>query len=178
MENTEAEPDVQEVADIVQMVIGTLDEMAEENGSPTFQEMVGARIKAYAAFTTRIITAESSDAVHIIIGDHISAKELNDKVQHYLKLADRGIVTIDPSENVRRHIFHPLVQEISDEESAAMLLGEMPDIDYSDFQDVARSVVTGAAAAQMLGGIKFWADMDTLQPDQYALVHPISSTRH
>ena len=178
MESNEVELEVENVVDIVQMVISTLNEMAEESGTPTFQDMVGARIKGYAAFTNRVIAAESSAAVATIINDHVPAKELNDKVQHYIKLAHRGIVSIDPSENVRQHVYNPIVQEISDEDSAELLLGEGADIDYADFSSVVKNVVTGAAAAQLLGGIKFWADPGILNPEQYALVHPISSTKH
>lgn len=178
MESNEADLEVEDVANIVHLVISSLNEMAEESGTPNFQEMVSARIKAYAAFTNRVIAAESSAALHVIINDHVSAKELNDKVQHYIKLADRGIVTIDPSEIIQQHVYNPMVQEISDDESAEMLLGAGPEIDYSDFSSVVRNVVAGAAAAQLLGGVKFWADPSILNPEQYALVHPISSTKH
>lgn len=178
MEPNEVEYEVEDSADIIQMVITTLAQLSEEHGTPTFGEMISARIKGYAAFTNRVIAAESSATLHTIIDDHVSAKQLNDKVQQYIKLAERGIVTIDPSDVIRQHVYHPMVQEVSDEGSAALLLCEGPDIDYSDFDDVVHTVVTGAAAAQLLGGIKYWTEETALQPEQYALVHPISSTKH
>lgn len=167
-----------EVADIVQMVIESIDGIAADTDGPGFQEIVGARIKQYAEFTNRIMSAETSAETNAIIGEYPAAKELNDKVQEYIKLANRGIVTIDPSENVRQHVYHALVQEISDEESAALMAGLDKEIDYSDFHCVANNVITSAAAGQLLGGIKFWADIDVLGPEEYALVHPISSTKH
>lgn len=175
MDNTQ---EIEEAADIIQLVISTLNDLAAETGTPNFQELVAHRIKEYAHFTNSVMQASSSSAVESIIRENEDAKELNDKVQQYIKLAHRGLVSINPSELIRVHVYNPLVQEISDHESGLLVSEGDGDTDYSDFSEVVHSVVISTAAAQLLGGIKYWAEMDAISPEQFALVHPISSTRH
>lgn len=168
----------EDATDIVALVIDTVNDMASKTGTPTFQDMVGRRIQKYARFTNELMQAETQGSVLKIVSEHGDAKELNDKVQLYIKLAKRGIVTIDPSELICTHIYNETVRAVSDQESGDMLCGLDQELDYSDFIVVTDSIVLGAAAAQLLGGVKFWATPDVLPAEQYALVHSISSTKH
>lgn len=164
--------------DIVSLVISTINDMAEEAGSPTFQQLIEIRIKDYAEFTKSLIFAESSAQVAAVVREHDDAKILNDKIQQYVKLSERGLVTINPSDIIRSFIWNPIVQTVSDEESATLLIEWETETIPDEFFDVVDRVVVGAAAAQLLGGIQFWIEPNVLSPTNYALVHSISSTRH
>lgn len=164
--------------DIVQLVISTMNEMAEDGEGPSFQEMIERRIAGYAAFAKELIFSESATQVPTIIRAHEDAKKLNDKIQQYVKLADRGLVTIRPADIIQEYIFHPRVQVVSDEGSAKLILEWETETIPSDFLEIVDRIVLGAAAAQLLGGITFWLEPTEPTATNYALVHSLSSTKH
>lgn len=164
--------------DIVSLVISTINDMAEEGAGPTFQQLIEIRIKEYAEFTKSLIVAESQAQVAAVVREHDDAKVLNDKIQQYVKLSERGLVTINPSDIIKTFICNPIVQTVSDADSATLLIGWETETIPNEFLDIVDRVVIGAAAAQLLGGIQFWIEPNVLSPTNYALVHSISSTRH
>lgn len=165
-------------SNVIQMVISTIEEMSRDGEGPSFQDMVGEEIMEYAQFTKQLAIAESSLDATAVIAMHPGAKALNDKVQQYLKLADRGLVTINPSPTIQSHIYHPLVREVSDEEAGQLMAGMMDEEFPNEFIELVERIVISVAAGQLLGGIQFWIEETTLTPNQFALVHPISSTKH
>lgn len=161
--------------DVIAQVLKTVEDQASEGLVPSFQDMVGSRIKGYAQFTNQLIQADSPHAMEAIVDEHVQAKEMNDEIQRYLRLNERAIVDIDPAETIKFHIYHPAVQFVS-KDTFGIDLDDEPDA--SNFYDLLDRIVLSAAVSQVLGGIKYWISPEILQPDDYALVHNLSSTIH
>lgn len=170
--------DEMEATDVVTELVDLINLMAAQSGTPTFQELIGRKIQEYAQFTNQLLVADSDEAVKAILEAHPDALLLNDRIQQYIKLANRGIVDINPSEVLKQHVYNQVVQEVSEKASGVMLTNLDQDVDHSDFLQLSDSIISGAAASQVLGGVKFWAMPDVLSVDKYPLVHPLSSTKH
>lgn len=165
-----------EVQEAVDELMSTINAEIACGNLPSMDEMVSNLLIHYAEFTHAILDSTSMSEVDEAIQEYPEAVEFNNHVQFYVALEDRGLMELNPSENVRPHVYNQIIRYVAQEAVAKTFAHPM--VRFDDFEESLKRIVKGVAVNHLLKPTRSLPDPEILNPDKYPLVHPKSSTMH
>lgn len=146
-----------------------------ENDGPSITDLVTQNISDYAAFTSSILSCSSMSDIDEIVHEFPAQKLINDHIQAYILLAERGVVEINPSENAKHHVEHAILRHIGSVGAREIVSQFADDIEEDNPEVIFARIIRGMTVQSILRVSNF---CETLAPHKYPLVHSQSKTIH
>ena len=159
----------------VDEIMSTINAEIALGNLPSMSDMVSETIRKYAEFTNAVLDSASISEVDTAVQEFPEGALFNEKVQFYVALEARGIVTLNPGPNAAEHIYNPMVKSLGADGVRRQFDSQV--VVFEDFEDALVKVVAGIAVNHLLQPSPF-LDLDILSPSKYPLVHHQTSTIH